>query len=40
MKERIYKDNEKLNYNTRHRAKNLPKLQTNDRVWVKDQIKF
>ena len=37
QKERDYKQRQKLNYDRRHRATNLEKLEPNDNVYVKDQ---
>ena len=37
QKERDYKQRQTLNYDRRHRATNLDKLEPNDNVYVKDQ---
>ena len=36
MKERSYRSNQQLNFNKRHRARELPTLHPGDHVWVRD----
>ena len=37
MKERSYRSNQQLNFNKRHRARELPTLHPGDHVWARDQ---
>lgn len=39
-KEKKYRAKQKINYDVRHRAKELPPLKQGDKVWIHDQRKY